>query len=112
MSIIASPDCTNDKHRSCVGVGWDDELDNFTHCPCICHPKPPGATYREIEARTLSGLDIGKTITVPTENEPVVILEVDHSHHATFVLYRDKAGNRWTAHLEPTALVSVTGSPS
>lgn len=65
MSIIANPDCTNGKHRSCTGVGWDDELDEYAPCPCTCHPKPSAPAPRKVEARTLSGADLGKMNTGP-----------------------------------------------
>lgn len=66
----------------------------------------------QIEARRLSGADIGKTVTVPAESEPVAIIEVDQSRRSTFVLYQDKAGHKWTAHLAPTDTVTITGKPS
>ena len=66
----------------------------------------------QIEARRLSGVDIGKTVTVPSEDEPVTIVEVDHSRLSTFVVYRDRSGDLWTAHLAPTDTLTITGQPS
>lgn len=66
----------------------------------------------QIEARRLSGVDIGKTVTVPAEDEPVEIIEADHSKYSVFVLYRDRSGRAWTAHLAPSDLVTITGMPS
>lgn len=66
----------------------------------------------QIEARRLSGADLGKTVTVPSEDEPVTIIEVDHSRLSTFVVYRDKSGRTWTAHLAPTDTLTITGKPS
>lgn len=33
----ASPDCRDGKHRACIGVGFDDALDDVCACPCTCH---------------------------------------------------------------------------
>lgn len=66
----------------------------------------------QIEARRLSGADLGKTITVPSEDEPVTIVEVDHSRLSTVIVYRDKSGRVWTTQLAPTDTLTITGIPS
>lgn len=66
----------------------------------------------QIEARRLSGVDLGKTVTVPSEDEPVTILEVDHSRLSTVIVYRDKSDRVWTTQLAPTDTLTITGMPS
>lgn len=36
-----NPDCRDGKHRSCIGVGWDDVNGEPVPCPCKCHKEEP-----------------------------------------------------------------------
>lgn len=66
----------------------------------------------QIEARRLSGADLGKTVTVPSEDEPVTIIEIDHSRRSTVIVYRDKSDRVWTTQLAPADTLTITGKPS
>ncbi|WP_411732170.1 hypothetical protein [Paeniglutamicibacter sp.] len=63
-----------------------------------------------IEARRLSGIDIGKTYTAAPDQERT-IQGLDHDQHGCWIRSTTKDGRRWKNHFDPTELVTITGKP-
>lgn len=64
-----------------------------------------------IEARRLSGIDVGKTFTVAPDQERT-IQGLDQDKHACWIRSTTKDGRRWKNRFDPTETIVITGKPA
>lgn len=63
------------------------------------------------EARYLSGVDIGKTISMG-DDDSTELVEVEHDKRGCWILTTGPDGRLWNTRLEANTPVTITGKPS
>lgn len=63
------------------------------------------------EAKYLSGIDIGKTVSMG-DDDSAELIEVEHDKRGCWILTKGPDGRAWSTRLAPTDAVTIAGKES